>query len=46
LIRLGLGGPDAQDLVAINVASAGLILLTGLIVRLNGYSLGMRGRST
>jgi hypothetical protein len=40
---LGGSGPSAHHFLAINFASAGLILVSALVVRLNGYCLYARG---
>jgi hypothetical protein len=44
LNRLGSGGPETKDFVAINIGIAALILLVALVVRLNGYCLYTRAR--
>jgi hypothetical protein len=45
LDRLGFSGPETYHFIAINVASAALILASALIVRWNGYRLYARSRS-
>jgi hypothetical protein len=44
LDRLGGGGPELGHFIAINVAMAAVILLSALVVRLNGYCLYTQGR--
>jgi hypothetical protein len=46
LNRPGGGGPDLRHFIAINVAMAALILVSALVVRLNGYCLYTRARAT